>query len=101
MEKLLEKLNKKHDLILITARKNKGNCERQLQFLKINKYFSKIYIVDNTDKVSNAKAEILIKDNASLMVGDTEIDRQAADIAKIKFHPVYNGFRNKKLITKK
>lgn len=87
-----------YDLVLITARSNKEACRAQLQNLGINNFFKKIYIVEPCKKTPELKAEILKKEKAILMIGDTEVDKLASELANVQFKPVFHGFRNKEYI---
>lgn len=91
---LLNEYNEKNDLILITARNNQSNCKKQLAELGLNQYFKEIYIVEPCRKTANLKADVLEKNNAILMIGDTEVDKTAAEIANIEFKLIKGGFRN-------
>ncbi len=98
-EKLLNELKTDKNLILITARNNKLNCQRQIQQLKIDKYFSKIYIVESGKNTPQLKADILKNTITKEMYGDTESDMLACKMANIKFNPVSYGFRDITLLT--
>ncbi len=97
-ENILKTLSKKYSLILITGRNNKKNCNRQLKKLKLDKYFSKIFIVNTNQFSSQLKADILIKENCIEMWGDTETEIDSCKIAGIKYKALYWGFRNKDFI---
>ena len=96
--KLLNKLKENSNLVLITARNNKQTCKVQINNLKLDSYFSEIYIVDSCKNTPILKSEVLINTLAKEMYGDTETDMLACRIADIKFNPVFYGFRDKNLL---
>lgn len=90
----LEKYSKENDLILVTARNNEEGLQKQIDKFGLRKYFREIFIVESNKNTSNLKAEILEKENAILMIGDTESDYNASKIADVEFKFYNNGFRS-------
>ena len=95
--KELEKYSNSYRLILITARKRKGAVLKQIRNFGLNKYFKNIFVVSHKNTAFE-KYKILEKENAVLMVGDTEIDYQATIMANIDFKWVEHGMRNEKVV---
>ena len=92
---ILKQYSENNDLILITARNNDINLQKQICDLGIDTYFKNIYVVKPGQEAAKNKAEILKKKHAKLMIGDSEIDKQAADFASIDFMWVNHGFRER------
>lgn len=82
--------SKKYKIVLITARINNFALHKQLKKLKIFTFFDSIFA--SSSKIE--KAETLIKENVNIFIGDTELDKFAADIANVKFYALNRGFRS-------
>lgn len=80
--------------ILITARRNKENCLKQLDKLQIKNLFSDIFIVEPSKNAAELKAKILTEKNVYKMYGDSETDKTACKLSGTEFIPCYHGFRN-------
>ena len=85
----------KGKVFLLTARNNAKGLLRQVERLCIKQYFTEIFVVSSGQNSAFEKAQILISANACLMIGDTEVDLQAAKEAKVNFIAMSRGFRNK------
>lgn len=89
------KEDKNTEIILVTARKNKDGLYLQLSSLGISCYLSAIYCVSPRkaaeEKVMIAKG----LGEIACWVGDTEVDRVAADSAACPFYALHRGFRSK------
>ncbi|MBE6452193.1 MAG: ATP-grasp domain-containing protein [Alphaproteobacteria bacterium] len=95
---ILERHSKENNLILVTARNNKTGLRNQIDKFDLRKYFKEIYVVNSDQNTSAKKADILIKENVVEFIGDTLSDKKAADIAKIVFTHVNDGFHKKEII---
>lgn len=85
-----------NDLILVTARKNTKALKKQVKNLGVIQFFKQICVVPAGKFAAEEKAEVLKRYHAHLMIGDTQTDFKAAQIAGIEFQFVENGFHNKK-----
>lgn len=92
---LLQEYSQNNDLILVTARNNEINLKKQISNLQIGSFFKDIFVVKPGQNAAKYKSEVLIQQNAKLMIGDSEIDKQAADLANIDFIWVSHGFRER------
>jgi len=83
-KKLLEKLNRKYDLSIVTGRPKK-EADEVLQRFKIKKYFSIVIAMEDTEKPKPDPAGILkiIEKRNAYFFGDTIDDLKAAKSAKI------------------
>lgn len=96
---VLEKLNKNNTIIYLSSRSKEDTLIKSLKDLKIYDYANEIYVTDPKDG-SNGKSEIIKKlkekekDNI-IIIGDTEVDYDAARNANIKSYILNRGFRNK------
>lgn len=90
----LEELSINNSLYLVTARNNKGNLLQQLDDLGIKHYFEDICVVPSCKESAQYKAEYLKNNNITTFWGDTEVDKQAADLAGCNFHLCQSGFRS-------
>lgn len=85
-------LNKiKGDILLCTIRSNKKGLLRELKCLGLDMYPLKVI------SIAEKKSEIIKKINDEcIMIGDTEIDYQAAIEAGCSYYILNRGFRSKK-----
>jgi len=84
----------KYNLVLITARNNKTGVDKFLKRLGIEKYFEEIFIVGVGRNSAEEKANKLVDIKPSAMIGDTEVDYDAAKNLNIKFFAINRGFRS-------
>ena len=91
---MLRHYAKNHLLILITARRRKNATLNQIKGLDLDKFFKKIFVVAQDSNVAQQKARILKQYGANLMIGDSEIDFEASNIANIAFRFAESGFRS-------
>ena len=82
-----------NSLYLITARSNEHNLHCQIRNLRIEKYFSRIHVVSQHDKIQK-KASFLKSENIFVFIGDTEADYASAIQSKVKFVAVISGQRS-------
>ena len=94
--KFLEEVFNVFDIVLITSRSNVENTLKQIESLKIKPFFKEIIIVKGGKGADHDKKEALKKVKAFAMVGDTEIDANAALSLDIKFIALHRGFRSQK-----
>lgn len=86
-----------HQIIFLTARKNKRGLLQELENLQIDKYAQAIYVVSPL----NAEAEKLniisnLGNNLSvIIVGDTEIEYKIANKLGVRYIILNRGFRSK------
>lgn len=91
---MLERLSAENNLYLVTARNNKANLFNQLKELDIIQYFEDICVVPSCKESMKFKADYLKEHGINTFWGDTEVDKQAAELAGCNFHLCLNGFRN-------
>ena len=87
----------------LSSRQNKAGVINEIKRLKLDSYSVKNIIINPRGKVKKEDILIDIKKTQSdcLMVGDTEVDYQAAMIAKTHYFILNRGFRNKNYWDKK
>ncbi len=90
----LERLSKSNELFLITARNNAKGAMEQLKRHGILQFFSGVKIIKPTANASQAKADYLLEQKIDTIIGDTEIDMKASQIAGCNFKAVTHGFRS-------
>ncbi len=91
---LLSSIKKKgFNLVLLTLRENQDGLKRQLQNLGISDLFSEVYSISHKEG-REGKVKYLKKTEASLFVGDTEVDYLSAKDAGVPFYPLSNGCRS-------
>lgn len=93
---LLKQLSKNNDLYLITARNNRKLVYEKLQELGILTYFNDVCVVDPLDNPALKKSNFIQKYKIDAMIGDTEVDFNAALVAGIKFYATIDGFRSER-----
>lgn len=91
---VLEALVENNSLFLLTARRNEKAVREQISSLGIEKYFDEICVVKSGKFSSDLKAEFLKRNKITYMVGDTEVDYSAANIAGCAFRACTEGFRS-------
>lgn len=104
----LNNLIKRHQLVLVTLRKNIPATKRQLDKLQLTEFFTDIFI--GGDKMykseTRAKERMLgedikkTKQKGNLFVGDSNIEILAAKAWKIPSVVVLNGIRNENYLSK-
>lgn len=90
---ILKKLSKDNLLYIITARKSSENVIQQIKNLGIHSYFEDIIVVTGKN-VELQKANALRQKGIQIMIGDTEVDYEAAMLANCKFYASKEGFRS-------
>lgn len=90
----LEELKSTCQLFLISARSREALFQKQVVDLGIKDYFEEIICVSPENAIDSKYAK-LIKTKACLVVGDSEIDQEAAIKAGILFYALNRGFRHK------
>lgn len=80
-----------YKIVLVTIRANKFNAYNQLKKLKIFSFFDSIFVLS----LKESKTKVLIEQKAKIFIGDTELDKYAADNANVKFFALNRGFRSK------
>lgn len=84
-------------IYLITMRNNHNNLMMQLQHLSINNVFNKVLVCNSDDyqpKYKLIKTELY---GIGVIIGDTEIDMEAANLLNTRFIGIRNGLRNYKV----
>lgn len=89
----LKMLSKQNKLYLLTSRNNVPGTLSQIKNLGLDQYFDKIEIVRSANATFD-KIQFLVNNHVDIMVGDTEIDYQAACNAKCNFLVAIDGFRS-------
>jgi len=79
MEDILQYLYGKYPLYLVTMRKNRKNLLSQLEALGLNQFFPDTRVINPKDKIKAVK-----KIKPALVIGDTQLDIQAAQAAGAK-----------------
>lgn len=95
----LEKLLKKNKIYFLSSRSQPSLLKQELLHLDIMKYADKLLISRPADGATGkAKYIKKLKDENSdeevLVIGDTEIDYEAAVIANVQYYILNRGFRN-------
>lgn len=90
----LERLSQSNELFLITARNNEKGVMEQLKKHGILQFFSGVRIIKPIVNVPQLKADYLIEQRIDTIIGDTEIDMKASQIAGCHFKAVTHGFRS-------
>ncbi|MBU0758129.1 MAG: HAD hydrolase-like protein [Nanoarchaeota archaeon] len=90
---------KKHKLVIVSARDNKENLLRELEFNKIDMYFDTVLTTPMfstaKDKVNAITLNFKDLSNKDIIIGDSESDILAGKALKIKTIAVLSGIRNK------
>lgn len=104
-EKILERLQTRHRLILITVRKNRKSLLRQLKRLGLDSYFSSIYspyMYELNKKPEETKHKLIVRfiqdypaEKKIVFIGDTEADILAGKKMGIPTIAVTRGLRTK------
>jgi phosphoglycolate phosphatase-like HAD superfamily hydrolase len=90
----LERLSKTNELFLITSRNNEKGAMGQLKRHGLLRFFSGVKIIKPGLNVSQAKATYLKENGIDVMIGDTEVDLKAAQLANCNYKAVTHGFRS-------
>ena len=94
LEKVLKKLSSKYKLFIV-SNCQEGYIEGFLKFYGFEKYFLDFEYIGRTGLVKGENIKLVIERNkleSSIYVGDTEGDREAANLAKIPFIYARYGF---------
>ena len=91
---VLSKLSTNNYLVLITARNNRDNANKQIERVGIKQFFDKIIVVETSSKTPELKANYLKSLNIEEFYGDTESDMNAAQEADCIFYASTRGFRS-------
>jgi phosphoglycolate phosphatase len=99
VHEILEDWSVKHDLYLVTLRKNRAHLNLQLQLLDLHKYFRAIY----NDELGSNRKDKLIKHKVfnscnCVIIGDTESDIEAGKQLGIKTIALTRGIRKRYLL---
>ena len=98
-KKTLEKLHEK-DVYFLTSRTNEQGLQNQIKKLELDKYVKKCIVVNPKDskytKTTILKEYIIKHKDNCMMVGDTEIDYNAAVENNVQYYILNRGFRSKK-----
>ena len=104
---VLEKLSKKHKLILVTLRKSAAQLNRQLADLGLNKFLSHVLTSGECSAprwrikynlISDYLADVSF--NRHVFIGDTETDIEAGKRLGFTTIAVSNGIRSEELLKK-
>ena len=94
LEKVLKKLSSKYKLFIV-SNCQEGYIEGFLKFYGFEKYFLDFEYIGRTGLIKGENIKLVIERNkleSSIYVGDTEGDREAANLAKIPFIYARYGF---------
>lgn len=95
----LERLFKKNKIYFLSSRSQPLLLKQELIHLDIMKYADKL-LISRPDDGADGKAKYIKKlkhentDEEVLVIGDTEIDYEAAVIANVRYYILNRGFRN-------
>jgi len=102
---VLDRLSKKHTMILVTLRNRSETLSRELEYFDLKKYFRKVLSQDKNPGDWQTKVRLIqgceflhIRD--AMMVGDTQSDIKAGRNLGIKTCAVLSGIRTEELIKK-
>lgn len=90
----LKLLSENNTLFLITARKNELSARKQISKLGISQYFEDVIVVPSGKQSSELKSIYLLDKRINFMIGDTEVDYNAAMKANCEFRVCLEGFRS-------
>ena len=94
MMELLIKLSLDNDLYIITARNNEKNVREQLTELGVMPYITDVCVVNPFNNPDELKSKYILNQQIDVLIGDTEIDYNAAKNTNIEFYAVIHGFRS-------
>ena len=86
------------DFILCSARSNREGLHQQLQALGIEHLLASISCVAPGHLVSKRKAVVWQRANVAIVIGDTEIDAQAAHEIGVPAYLLYRGARSQSFL---
>lgn len=92
-ETLAAAVRRGHSLHLFTARRNAAHARQQLARCGLLAAFSTIDVLA-PDRAATAKATALAARGCDLLIGDSEVDLDAARIAAIRVRAVSSGMRS-------
>ena len=82
-------------IFFLTARRNENGLKKELEHLGLNFFASEIAVVDPYEKSKDtALKEIVKRSRKAMMIGDTEVDYEAALKADIPYYMLNRGFRS-------
>ena len=89
-------LNQVHNTIFfLTARRNENGLKKELEYLGLNSFASEVVVVDPYEKSKvTALKQIVKRNRKAMMIGDTEVDYEAALKADIPYYMLNRGFRS-------
>lgn len=97
--KIMKNFSKK--LCLVTLRNNKENLLSQLEWLGIKEIFSEIVVCSGSDINPKYLALKEYSFDKAILIGDTEIDIEAADMLGTDFIGIINGLRTEAIFKNK
>lgn len=90
------------DLYLVTLRRNRHTLRQQLEYCGLAHYFTQILSTEGNDGSAQVKIDllrtVLQPGDKGVMVGDTEVDIQAARACGLQAYAVTCGIRNEQLL---
>jgi phosphoglycolate phosphatase len=98
---VLDKLINNNNIYLVTLRRKPKNLIKELKYLDLYKYFTDIHVGNENleDKYSILK-KIIKEKTASVIIGDTELDIEAAKRLRVKCIAVSSGIRSAEYLMK-
>lgn len=101
---ILNKLYEKDEIYYLTARSNRENLLKELEYLQIEKYAQEIFVV-NPKKAIEEKRKIITaisRNGKTFLIGDTEVEYEAGKQLLSVYTKILNrGFRNKEFFESK
>lgn len=91
-----------HAIYLVTMRKSRHTLRQQLEYFGIAQYFDEVLSTDDNDGSAQVKVDllhtVLAPGESGVMVGDTEVDVEAAKAAGLVSVAVTCGIRTEALL---
>ena len=82
-------------IMFLTIRRNKELLHKELQMLEINTYPDEVIVLSPKEQVHKGDVLKKVDEPIDFMIGDTEIDYDAALQADVKSYILNRGFRNR------
>lgn len=102
-EKVLAETSKHHECFLVSLRRNQENLLKQIEWLGLTKYFTKILTghseTDGYDKKIELVEAELTKDGSGMIVGDTEADIVTGNELGLITVAILSGIRDKEFLS--
>lgn len=94
---VLATLTSRHQLVIMSARDSKPELEKQLDWLNLRPFFDAVY-VSGLFNGAVGKSQFLAALNPEVVIGDTEVDVETANMLGLPCISVSWGLRNKSFL---